>query len=58
MLGLFALALVPRLALLALNAQGLQVWEYETLAENVARGAGYVIPRFGHMAFAFGDGNL
>jgi hypothetical protein len=56
--GLFVLALVPRLALLALNTQGLEVWEYETLAENVARGVGYVIPRFGHIAFAFGDGNL
>jgi hypothetical protein len=49
---------VPRLSLIALNAAGLQFWEYETLAENVAAGQGYVIARFGHLAFAFGDGNL
>lgn len=58
MAGLFALALVPRLLLLALRPGALQFWEYETLAVNLANGNGYVIPRFGHDVLAFGDGNL
>jgi hypothetical protein len=56
--GLFALALVPRLLMLALRPGALQVWEYETLAVNIASGDGYVISRFGHDVLAFGDGNL
>lgn len=56
--GLFALALVPRLLLLALRPGALQFWEYETLAVNLASGNGYVIARFGHDVLAFGDGNL
>jgi hypothetical protein len=55
---LFVLALVPRLIMLAAQPTGLEFWEYETLAQNVAKGYGYVIYRFGHLAFAFGDGNL
>jgi hypothetical protein len=58
LLGLFLLALVPRLVMLALRPNELEFWEYETLAQNVAGGYGYVIYRFGHLAFAFGDGNL
>ena len=58
LVGLFALALVPRLLILALNPSDLQFWEYEALATNVAAGAGYVIPRFGQLTLAFGDGNL
>jgi hypothetical protein len=34
------------------------MFEYETLAQNILGGQGYVIPRFGQIAFAFGDGNL
>jgi hypothetical protein len=58
LLGLFLLALVPRLVILATRPNDLEFWEYETLALNVAGGYGYVIYRFGHLAFAFGDGNL
>lgn len=58
MVGLFLLGLVPRLALLAARADNLEFWEYETLARNLAAGNGYVIPRFGHLTLAFGDGNL
>jgi hypothetical protein len=56
--GLFALALVPRLVLLALRPAALQFWEYESLAVSIASGQGYVINRFGHNVLAFGDGNL
>jgi hypothetical protein len=56
--GLFALAFVPRLLLIALRADALEAWEYETLAVNIASGTGYVINRFGHDVLAFGDGNL
>jgi hypothetical protein len=56
--GLFALALLPRLLLLALHPGGLEAWEYETLATHIASGTGYVITRFGHYVLAFGDGNL
>jgi Dolichyl-phosphate-mannose-protein mannosyltransferase len=56
--GLFVMALVPRLLLLALHPDELQGWEYETLAVNIASGQGYVITRFGHLVVAFGDGNL
>jgi hypothetical protein len=58
LLGLFVLALVPRLAMLAAQPEALEFWEYETLARNIAGGQGYVIARFGHVAVAFGDGNL
>ena len=58
LLGLFLLGLIPRLALLASRPDGLEFWEYETLATNIVNGQGYVIPRFGHVALAFGDGNL
>jgi hypothetical protein len=58
LLGLFLLGLIPRLAMLAARPDGLQFWEYETLATNIVNGQGYVIPRFGHAAFGFGDGNL
>ena len=58
LVGLFALGLIPRLALVAFHANDLQPWEYETLAQNIASGNGYVISRFGHLVLAFGDGNL
>jgi hypothetical protein len=58
LIGLFLLALVPRLALLAARSGDLEFWEYETLARNIAAGDGYVIRRFGHLTLAFGDGNL
>jgi hypothetical protein len=57
-LGLFALALLARLFILALRSNDLETWEYETLASNLASGNGYVISRFGHSVLAFGDGNL
>jgi hypothetical protein len=56
--SLFGLALLARLLLLALRTSDLEVWEYETLAANIASGNGYVISRFGHDVLAFGDGNL
>jgi hypothetical protein len=55
---LFALAAVPRLTLVALNSDRLQFWEYETLAQSIVDRGGYAISRFGHVVFAFGDGNL
>jgi len=58
LLGLFVLGLIPRLALLAARPNALDFWEYETLATNIVNGYGYVIYRFGHVALAFGDGNL
>jgi hypothetical protein len=58
LLGLFALGLIPRLAMLAARPDALDFWEYETLATNIVNGQGYLIHRFGHVAFAFGDGNL
>jgi hypothetical protein len=58
LLGLFLLGLLPRLVLLAVRPDGLQFYEYEILAENIVGGQGYVIPRFGHIALAFGDGNV
>src|SRR5882672_8178323 len=58
LLGLFVLGLLPRLVLLAVRPDGLQFYEYEILAQNIVGGQGYVIPRFGHTALAFGDGNL
>ncbi len=58
LLGLFLLGLIPRLALLALQPERLEAWEYETLATNILNGQGYQIVRFGHVAFGFGDGNL
>jgi 4-amino-4-deoxy-L-arabinose transferase-like glycosyltransferase len=57
-LGLFLLGLIPRLLIIASRPDGLEFWEYETLAQNIVGGQGYVIPRFGHLAYAFGDGNL
>ena len=44
--------------MLAMRPDTLEAWEYETLATNIVSGQGYVIPRFGHVALAFGDGNL
>src|SRR5262249_54876137 len=58
LLGLFVLALVPRLALLATRTDRLEFWEYEILARNIVAGHGYVIPHFGRITFAFGDGAL
>ncbi|MCA1647143.1 MAG: glycosyltransferase family 39 protein [Chloroflexi bacterium] len=58
LLGLFLLGLVPRLLMLAVRPDGLQAYEYETLAQSIVAGQGYVIARFGHAAMAFGDGNL
>src|SRR5262245_2162387 len=58
LLGLFCLGLLPRLVILASHSRQLEFWEYETLAQNIAADRGYVIWRFGHLAFAFGDGNL
>src|SRR3979411_1608948 len=58
LLGLCLLGLLPRLLLLAFQPDRLQFYEYEILAQNIVGGQGYVIPRFGHTAFAFGDGNL
>ena len=58
LLGLFLLGLIPRLAMLASRPDALDFWEYETLATNIVNGYGYVIYRFGHLAVAFGDGNL
>jgi hypothetical protein len=58
LLGLFLLSLLPRLVMLAVQPDRLQVYEYEILAQNIVGGQGYVIPRFGHTALAFGDGNL
>src|SRR5713101_3347347 len=58
LLGLFLLGLLPRLLMLALQPDRLQLYEYEILAQNIVGGQGYVIPRFGHAALAFGDGNL
>jgi hypothetical protein len=54
----FGLALIARLLILAFRSADLEVWEYETLAGNIASGNGYVISRFGHQVLAFGDGNL
>jgi hypothetical protein len=56
--GLFGLALLARLAVLAYWSSALEFWEYETLANSIASGNGYVINRFGHNVLAFGDGNL
>jgi hypothetical protein len=56
--ALFFLGLGPRLILLAAQPDRLEFWEYETLAQNLVSGQGYVIPRFGHLALSFGDGNL
>ena len=58
LVGLFALALGPRLLILALHPGELQFWEYEDLARNISNGVGYVIPHFGLRTLAFGDGNL
>jgi hypothetical protein len=58
LLGLFVLGLVTRLVMLALHPNRLEAFEYEVLAQNIVGGQGYIIPRFGHTAFAFGDGNL
>ncbi len=58
LVGLFALGLIPRLAMLAARPDRLESWEYETLATNIVGGYGYQIARFGHVSFAFGDGNL
>lgn len=58
LLVLFVLGLVPRLLMLAVRPQAVETFEYETLAQNIVGSQGYVIPRFGHIAFAFGDGNL
>ncbi len=58
LLGLFLLGLLPRLVMLAVRPDRLEVYEYEILAQNIVGGQGYVIPRFGHTALAFGDGNL
>jgi hypothetical protein len=58
LVGLFTLALLPRLLLLASRSANLEFWEYESLATNIAGGRGYVISRFGHDVLAFGDGNL
>ena len=58
LIGLFLVALAPRLALLAARAGDLEFWEYETLARNIAAGDGYVMRRFGNLTLAFGDGNL
>jgi hypothetical protein len=46
------------LLILAVNSRGLEVWEYETLAQNILSGRGYIIEHFGHPTYAFGDGNL
>jgi dolichyl-phosphate-mannose-protein mannosyltransferase len=56
--ALFTVALVPRLLILAFAGDSVQAWEYETLAQNVANGHGYVINHLGHPTLAFGDGNL
>jgi hypothetical protein len=56
--GLFGLALLARLLMLAFRSSDLEFWEYETLATSIASGNGYVITRFGHDVLAFGDGNL
>jgi hypothetical protein len=56
--GLFGLALLARLVVLAARSSNLEFWEYETLADSIASGNGYVISRFGHTVLAFGDGNL
>jgi Dolichyl-phosphate-mannose-protein mannosyltransferase len=58
LLGLFLLGLLPRLLILLVRPDGLQAWEYDTLARNIVAGNGYVITHFGHLVFAFGDGNL
>lgn len=58
LLALFALGLLARLVLVFTHRGTLESWEYETLAENIVRGQGYTIIHFGHVAFAFGDGNL
>jgi hypothetical protein len=58
LLGLFVLALLARLIMLAIRPDRLEVFEYETLSLNIVGGLGYIIPRFGHAALAFGDGNL
>lgn len=58
LLGVFVLGLVTRLLMLALRPNKLEAFEYEVLAQNIASGQGYTIARFGHTAFAFGDGNL
>ena len=59
LLALVLVALLPRLGLLAVvGTRGLEAWEYESLAKSIAAGQGYVIARFGHLAYAFGDGNL
>jgi Dolichyl-phosphate-mannose-protein mannosyltransferase len=55
----YLVALLPRLVILAASrGQSIEVWEYDRLARSIASGHGYVIPHFGHLSFAFGDGNL
>lgn len=58
LLGLFLLGLIPRLLMLAVRGNYLEFLEYETLAQNIVGGQGYVINHFGNTAVAFGDGNL
>jgi hypothetical protein len=58
LLGLFVLGLIPRLVILAARGGNLDFLEYETLAQNIVAGHGYVISRFGNTTVAFGDGNL
>src|SRR5438128_2315073 len=59
MAATFVLALVPRLAILAVAGRdGIQLWEYDALARSIADGHGYAISHFGHLVYAFGDGNL
>jgi 4-amino-4-deoxy-L-arabinose transferase-like glycosyltransferase len=56
--ALFGLAVLLRLGLLVARRGQVELWEYDTLATSIASGQGYVISRFGHLALAFGDGNL
>ncbi len=59
LLALLLVALVPRLAILAaFGSQAIESWEYDGLARSIAAGQGYAILHFGHLSFAFGDGNL
>jgi 4-amino-4-deoxy-L-arabinose transferase-like glycosyltransferase len=57
--GTFLVALLPRLAILAAaGPQSIETWEYDGLARSIATGHGYAIAHFGHLSYAFGDGNL
>ncbi|HEY3058337.1 MAG TPA: glycosyltransferase family 39 protein [Chloroflexota bacterium] len=57
--GVFVLALVPRLCVLAFSGpRAIEIWEYDGLGSSIAAGHGYAILHWGRTSLAFGDGNL